>query len=430
MVLGRNIAWLREINARDQELVGWKAVVLGDLFNEAFPVPMAFAVTTQCMMDCFKENAVLDWMKEASHRVDWDSEESVRSFSEQLREKIERISFSEMLKKDLKQAYLKLGERSLSSLSTMEECSVAVRGSPTESDWAMESELNISGFDSVLESIKRCWASLYSVPALMGGKRSFSQWKAAVVVQKMAKPDMSGTLYTADPWNERKESMALEVVYGLQAPLLEEFPESGDYYQVEKKSLKVLEKKSQRQSVFYPTMQSRQVVATRLQEKQKLTDNQIILLCKMGKQLELHYKMALEMGWAIENARPMVLQVKPWKRKPTEAEKELAEDEVMKTDLAEVTRMEKRAPHAFDAGLQLLVEQYSKDQNVEHHQAVEQLVKLGLEKHQQNVNAAKAIPLEDKTEEAPAPEPAEPERTESDEAETIEPNDPAQELKE
>ena len=62
--------------------------------------------------------------------------------------------------------------------------------------------LNVRGGDSVLEAVKRCWASLWTARAL--GYRARQGIPAedvalAVVVQQLVPADVAGVLFTANP---------------------------------------------------------------------------------------------------------------------------------------------------------------------------------------------------------------------------------------
>ena len=89
---------------------------------------------------------------------------------------------------------------------------VAVRSSATAEDLPtasfagqQDTYLNVSGPESLLKSVKRCWASLFTPRALayrVSKNFEHDKVKLAVVVQRMVNSDISGIMFTIDPNSE------------------------------------------------------------------------------------------------------------------------------------------------------------------------------------------------------------------------------------
>jgi len=106
---------------------------------------------------------------------------------------------------------------------------VAVRSSAPEEDAANasfaglhESYINISGLDSIMEHIRKVWASLWSDAALLYRQEiglSVEKSSMAVVIQAIVSGDRSGVAFTQNP-NDPSQGV-IESVYGLNQGLVD-----------------------------------------------------------------------------------------------------------------------------------------------------------------------------------------------------------------
>lgn len=106
---------------------------------------------------------------------------------------------------------------------------VAVRSSATAEDsksasWAgeLESYLNVEK-ENLLESIKKCWASLFTPRAIVyRNEKGLLKTKVsvAVVVQKMVEAEVAGVSFTVHPVIKDKDQMIHEAVFGLGEALV------------------------------------------------------------------------------------------------------------------------------------------------------------------------------------------------------------------
>ncbi len=102
---------------------------------------------------------------------------------------------------------------------------MAVRSSATAEDLPdasfagqQETYLNIQGEDKVIDSVKRCWASLWTARAIAYRVKNNIKHEIvalAVVVQKLAFSDSSGIMFTLNPINGRRSEMIINAAWGL-----------------------------------------------------------------------------------------------------------------------------------------------------------------------------------------------------------------------
>ena len=104
---------------------------------------------------------------------------------------------------------------------------LAVRSSATDEDGRRESfagqhltELEV-GPDGLADSLRRCWASLYSEGALAyRGRTGPDPGQMAVLIQPMLEPMVSGVMFTINPLNGSWREMTVESTWGLWEPLV------------------------------------------------------------------------------------------------------------------------------------------------------------------------------------------------------------------
>lgn len=145
---------------------------------------------------------------------------------EKVREKIISSNFSDDVLLEIDNFILK---------HNLIDKSLAVRSSATgedgdESSFAgiHSSFLNVSGFNSIIEAIKKCFASLWTIQAVTYRKNknySDNDVSCAVVICEMVKnesgePHSAGVLFTAEPLTGNRNEMRISAVNGLAEKLV------------------------------------------------------------------------------------------------------------------------------------------------------------------------------------------------------------------
>jgi pyruvate,water dikinase len=317
----KNILWFREIKKEDIGLVGGKGANLGEMVNEAFPVPTGFVVTVQAYLKFIEEKGIKQEIIDKIDSIDVEKTEELEKTSREVRELILRTPMNKRLENEIKDSYSKMGQKKIAFLSTRVEEYVAVRSSATSEDLPtasfagqQETFLNIKGRSEVVEAVKRCWASLFTARAVYYRKKQgFETEKVgiAVVVQKMVESEVSGIMFTAEPTGDTNK-IVIEAGYGLGEAIV-----SGsitpDTYTVEKGTFKIIEKKISKQEWSIERAgkgSEKKDVPKSLQSKQKLPDKFIVQLAKIGRQIENHYGKPMDIEWALENKQLYIVQAR------------------------------------------------------------------------------------------------------------------------
>ena len=183
----------------------------------------------------------------------------------------------------------------------MDDALVAVRSSATAEDLPtasfagqQETYLNVKGEANLLLKIKNAWASLFQARAIFyRHEKKFDHLKLgiAIPVQKMVESEKSGVMFTIDPTTNNKTKIVIEAIWGLGEYIVQG-KVTPDHYEIGKKDFSILLKNIAEQKIMYKkvgTVNKEVKVEKKLQNKQKITDNQVIEVAKIGKKLEEHY---------------------------------------------------------------------------------------------------------------------------------------------
>ena len=198
------------------EEVGGKALNLSRMAENHVPVPPAFFVTTGAYTSFLDHNNLNDVII-----APYDSNQQK---SETIMQKIREGTIPSDVQESILSAYELLGSNDNSSNSIIDttDVDVAVRSSATAEDLPgasfagqQASFLNIKGAQNVLDSVRECWASLYTERAIAYREnQKITSAQMCVVVQKMVHSERSGVMFTQDP-TSGTEQMLIQAVTGL-----------------------------------------------------------------------------------------------------------------------------------------------------------------------------------------------------------------------
>lgn len=198
----------------DVSVLGGKGANLLKLRSGGYNVP-AFIIIPTSFYDKYVELLGSE-LKDAIWKLDNEEPESIPRISEKIRDMFSPGSFSREFSDDL----MKVIEENIGG-----DCHLAVRSSATTEDskdasyaGQLDSFLFVKSKEEVLEAIAKCWASGYSERALAYRKTkgtNYSDFKVAVIIQKMINSHVSGVTFTVNPVSKRVDEMLINAVYGL-----------------------------------------------------------------------------------------------------------------------------------------------------------------------------------------------------------------------
>ena len=337
------IAFFKDIDKNDLSLVGGKGANLGEMTQAGFPVPDGFAVTVESYNRFIEENDFQKYLNEVMADTDVKDPESLQAASFKVHRKIMSGKMPDEVAHETVTAYKKLSGKFKKAL-------VAVRSSATAEDLPGASFagqqatfLNIKGESSLLESVKECWASLFTGRAIFyreENKIKHEKVKISVIVQKMVQSDVSGVMFSIDPVTNDKERIIVEAVWGL-GELIVQGSVVPDTYVVQKDTFAILSKEisdQRTQLVRRGEKTEEREVPQKWRDKQKITNEEVIALAKIASKLQEHYYFPQDIEWAKEGKKLFITQTRPVTTIGKSAEKKIKDEGGFKTADAPVLR--------------------------------------------------------------------------------------------
>lgn len=322
------VAGLDQVGRNDLKIAGGKAANLGELIKMGIPVPDGFIVLTNSFDKLIQENHIEREIRQLTEEVDVDNTPSLLETASKLKEVILSLPIPAEVRIEVSEAYKQLTKFELPSDLHVEKkpTIVAVRSSATAEDLPnasfagqQASFLNVIGEENLIDSIRKCWASLYEPRAIFyRAKNRISRSSIAVIVQRMVNSEKSGTMFTIDP-STGENVVWIEAIWGLGEGIVGG-EVSPDTYKVGKDINKIgtiielqISNKTKmriRDEVSNNTLELQ--VPKEKASAQVLTKKEISQLTKHGIMIEAHYEnKPQDIEFAVENNKIIILQTRP-----------------------------------------------------------------------------------------------------------------------
>jgi pyruvate, water dikinase len=313
-----NISWFADITLADRATVGGKGGSLGELTRANIAVPPGFVVTTHgfehVLAELEKENPIHSRVEALSlHDL-----KGVRLLSEEVRRRVKNAPLPEDIRADIAAAHEELCGLDLSS-------PLAVRSSATAEDseeasfaGLQDTYLWVKGTEPVLQYVRSCWASLYSVPSISYRLKDGTPENGvamAVVVQKMVDARSAGVMFTRSPLTGDRSVIAIESAWGLGSAVV-----SGevtpDRFVIGKITGQISVRDiSDKRIEDVPAENGgiKQVeTPEELRRVPSISDEELKALAEIGRRVERHYGRPQDIEWAINRlGQILLLQSRP-----------------------------------------------------------------------------------------------------------------------
>lgn len=305
-----------QIGKEDIPLVGGKGANLGEMANEGFPVPNGFALTVAAYDMFLQENNIVTEIYKILKSIDHNDPNQLNEASKKIQNLIRNGRIPKEIIDEIYASYKKLSGHFKKAL-------VAVRSSATAEDLPTASFagqqatlLNVRGEANLLEATKECWASLFLPRAIfyrVENKFAHEKVKLSVIVQKMVQSSVSGVMFTVDPVTNEKDRIVIEAVWGLGEMIVQGVV-IPDHYVVQKETFAILSKTVSDQSVqlIREDSKTKKVkVPDKFINIQKISDEEIVKLARLGDKLQKHYYFPQDAEWAKEGKSLYLVQTRP-----------------------------------------------------------------------------------------------------------------------
>jgi pyruvate,water dikinase len=256
-----------------------------------------------------------------SRLKDLNDTKTLQRVGAEIRELITTAPIPETLRKAIEEAYAQLALH-----EKVKEPFVAIRSSATAEDLPdasfagqQETYLNMRGSRSVIQSVKECYASLFTDRAIFyRAQKGFKHMDVALsaIVQMMCYSESSGVMFTMDPTNGDESIVLVEGSYGLGEYVVKGAVTPDDYY-VDKGTLKIIRKTIPTKPLMLVRNENggteEKSVPENLRDRQVISDEQAIELAKYALTIEQHYGRAMDIEWGFDTqtSKLLILQARP-----------------------------------------------------------------------------------------------------------------------
>jgi pyruvate,water dikinase len=335
----RYIRWFEEIGIEDLPVVGGKNASLGEMTRELAPqgirVPNGFAITAEAYWYLLRASENEQRIKQILSGLDTGDATNLRQRGSAVRHAMMAAALPQDLQHSIVSAYRELSKGADGPVD------VAVRSSATAEDLPeasfagqQETYLNVQGEAALLESCKRCFASLFTDRAISYRQdKGFDHLKIAlsIGVQRMVRSDLgsSGVMFSIDTETGSQDIVLVNAAFGLGENVVQGSINPDEYY-VFKPTLKqgfrpIVQKilGSKEFKLVYDIGGSKMVknvpVPSDDRSRFAITDDEILSLARWACLIEDHYShkrrqyTPMDMEWAKDGhtGELFILQARP-----------------------------------------------------------------------------------------------------------------------
>lgn len=234
------ILWFDQLCIEDVPLVGGKNASLGEMYKNLNPkgvnIPNGFAITAYAYRYILEKMQIKDKIKQILSDLNTKDLHNLQDRGDKVRRLIRTTEIPDELKKVIIEAYHHLSKQ------YGEDTDVAVRSSATAEDLPdasfagqQDTYLNIKGPEELIDSCKKCFASLFTNRAISYREdKGFDHFTIAlsIGVQKMVRSDLSssGVMFSIDTESGFKDVAFITGAYGLGENVVQGAVNPDEFY--------------------------------------------------------------------------------------------------------------------------------------------------------------------------------------------------------
>ena len=327
------ISWFDELTIKDVPAVGGKNASLGEMYQRLVPaginIPNGFAVTAAAYFYLLQQAGLTKKIKTILKDLDTHNLNNLISKGRQIRSLILAAPLPQDLVKQITFAYRQLEKQYGKNVD------VAVRSSATAEDLPdasfagqQESFLNVRGEKVLLESCRKCFASLFTDRAISYRvDKGFDHFKVglSIGIQKMVRADKgcSGVMFSIDTETGFSGTVLINGAWGLGENVVQGKVNPDEFYVFKGTLVKgykpIISRKlgSKKIKMIYSSNRqelTRNIKTTKNEQEQYVVnDKEILQLARWAVLIENHYKRPMDIEWAKDGQtkKLFILQARP-----------------------------------------------------------------------------------------------------------------------
>jgi len=234
------VLWFDQISIGDVPAVGGKNASLGEMYcnlkTKGIAVPNGFATTAAAYRQFMSETGLDQQIREILQDLDTSDISNLQQHGRAVRHAILAAEIPQELREEILTAYRRLSEDRAGGID------VAVRSSATAEDLPdasfagqQESYLNVHGESSLLDTCRRCFASLFTDRAISyRTEKGFDHFDIAlsIGIQRMVRSDesASGVMFSIDTETGFREAVLINAAYGLGENVVQGSVNPDEFY--------------------------------------------------------------------------------------------------------------------------------------------------------------------------------------------------------
>lgn len=311
--MGPYVLDFSEVDHTKQMLVGGKGANLGELSKiPDISVPEGFCVTTFVFRKTLEQNELLNTLFGQLKLLSVEDRDQIRDISRKIRQQIMITKIPSNAQQAIFLSLKRYGD----------DHAYAIRSSATAEDLPhasfagqQDSYLNIKGKTSILEHIRKCWASLFTDRAVtyrMQNGFSHDRVYLSVIIQRMIFPEVSGVVFTGDPLTSNRTVLSIDASFGLGEAIVSGII-SADNYKVQKG--KIIESNiASKNRVMHVLEEGGTEIKEQdllVKNQSSLSEDQIIQLEKISRKIEAYFKCPQDIEWCLIDNIFHIVQSRP-----------------------------------------------------------------------------------------------------------------------
>lgn len=306
-----------EISMSDTATVGGKNASLGEMIrglsSKGINVPGGFAITVDAYHEFVETNAIGKLLNDHINDLNTTTLDNLAEVGRKCRWLIMESDLPESVRAAVTSEWERLVAKHGNALSLAVRSSATAEDSPTMSFAGQhDSFLNIKSLESLLYSVKKCYASLFNDRAIkyrLDHGLDTKQIGLSVGVQLMVRSDKgsAGVAFTIDPENGNDNLIYITGAWGLGESVVQGAVNTDEFYFFKegvregKKALVWKRMASKEKMVVYGSgNSSTETIDTpmNLRDQYVLAESDLEKLAQWCLAIEDHYKMPMDIEWA------------------------------------------------------------------------------------------------------------------------------------
>jgi rifampicin phosphotransferase len=288
----------------DLATVGGKGASLATLRRAGLPVPPGFHVTTAAYRRFVAHHGLAEQILDSADGSSEGAADIAALFAAH--------DVPDEIAAPIRAAYAALGSPA-----------VAVRSSATAEDLPgasfagqQDTFLDVRGANAVVDAVRRCWASLWTVRAMEYRRREAidpADVALAVVVQELVDADAAGVLFTADPVTGATDRMVVNATWGLGESLVGGHV-TPDELVLDAATGAVRERRTGDKAVMTvrtPDGPAERPVPDDRRRVPVLDDAHAAELATLGRRIAAHYGRPMDVEWTLARGTFAIVQARP-----------------------------------------------------------------------------------------------------------------------